>query len=107
MVYTAENRKVTIDKTSGAQYWAVKLDKLMFTWFEVSPFSSFPAHAHESEQITYVLEGELYFEVDSEVHCLKAGDCIAIPSGKEHSVWTEATGAKAVDAWSPVNKQYQ
>lgn len=107
MVYTSGNREIKTDKASGAQYWAVALEKLMFTWFEVPPFTTFSAHQHKSEQITYVLEGELFFEVDNNVHCLKTGDCITISSGKEHKVWTGAAGAKAVDAWSPVNTQYQ
>ncbi len=107
MVYMSENTEIKTDEATGAQYWVARLDKLMFTWFDVPPFATFPLHSHESEQITYVPNGELFFEVDEQTHCLKVGDCIAIPSGKEHKVWTETMGARAIDAWSPINALYR
>ena len=107
MLYTSENREIKTDAATGSAYWVARLDKLMLTWFEVPPCTVFPAHSHESEQITYVLEGALFFEMDKQVYCLEAGDCISIPSNKQHKVWTASTGAKAIDAWSPVNTHYQ
>ena len=46
----------------GAKMWAVALQKTMFTYFEAEPNCIFEKHSHESEQITMVLEGKLYFE---------------------------------------------
>jgi amino-acid N-acetyltransferase len=71
---------------SGSKYWVVKSENMMFTRFEVPPHTTFPSHAHDSEQMTYVLDGKLWFEVDDEAFVLKAGDFISIPSRKLHRV---------------------
>ena len=90
----------------GARMWAVSLEHTMLTYFEVEPHSRFESHSHESEQITMVLTGELFFEVAGTVHCIKPGEVIAIPSSVPHAVWTEALAVTAIDAWSPVMKKY-
>lgn len=104
--YPAGSHEIQLDQETQSKYWAVKSKNLMFTYFEVSPFKSFANHSHESEQMTYVLEGILFFKVEGEIYCVGSGDLISIPSFMEHSVWTEGEGAKAVDAWSPVNKNF-
>ena len=90
----------------GARMWAVSLEHTMLTYFEVEPRSRFESHSHESEQITMVLTGELFFEVAGVVHCIKPGEVIAIPSSVPHAVWTEKLAVTAIDAWSPVMKKY-
>jgi quercetin dioxygenase-like cupin family protein len=94
------------DKESGSKYWAVNGENSMLTYFEVPPNTEFTSHQHESEQITYVLEGELCFEIANKKHRLAAGDTIIIPPNKSHRVWTENKHAKAIDSWSPVNEKY-
>jgi len=88
----------------GARMWAVSLQSTTLTYFEVAPHSRFELHSHESEQITMVLSGELFFEVHGVVYCIKAGEVLAIPSLVPHAVWTERLPVTAVDAWSPVWK---
>ncbi len=91
----------------GAAMWAVAQERSMLTYFELEPRSRFERHAHEAEQITLVLEGELVFELgdDREV-VLRAGDVIAIPSNVPHATRTGASVARAVDAWSPPRAEY-
>lgn len=91
----------------GAQMWGVALDKTLLTYFEVEPNCRFERHTHESEQITMVLEGKLFFELDNETFCVKQGEVIAIPSNIPHTVFTEEGFCKAIDAWSPVMPQYR
>lgn len=91
----------------GARQWAVSLDKTMLTYFEVDPNSTFDEHTHESEQITMVLEGVLYFEQSGKVIAVNGGEVIAIPSNVPHAVYTKEASVKAIDAWSPVMKKYQ
>jgi amino-acid N-acetyltransferase len=91
----------------GARMWAVSLEHTMLTYFEVEPRSRFEPHSHESEQITMVLTGELFFEVAGVAHCIKPGEVIAIPSSVPHAVWTEELAVTAIDAWSPVMKKYE
>lgn len=91
----------------GARMWAVALKKTMLTYFEVQPHSRFESHSHESEQITLVLEGELFFEVSGRVVGVKAGEVIALPSNLPHAVFTREEAVKAVDAWSPIMEKYR
>lgn len=90
----------------GAKMWGVALSNVMLTYFEVTPNSRFEKHTHESEQITMVLSGELYVEVDEKTIKLKEGDVISLPSKIPHAVYTTELGANAVDAWSPVMEKY-
>jgi quercetin dioxygenase-like cupin family protein len=90
----------------GARMWAVGLKKTMLTYFELAPNTKFPDHSHEAEQITMVLEGELTFGYGGKTVTLKPGEVITIPSNVRHSVITGPRPCKAVDAWSPVRKEY-
>ena len=87
--------------------WGVALEKSMFTYFEVQPNSHFETHIHESEQITMVLEGEMFFEVDGKIIGVKKGEVIAIPSVVPHAVFTREAFVKVVDGCSPVVEKYK
>ncbi|MDR3564142.1 MAG: cupin domain-containing protein [Negativicutes bacterium] len=91
----------------GVAMWAVSLDKVMLTYFEVQPHKCFEAHSHASEQITMVLEGELFFETDWKVYTVGKNEVIAISSNVVHSVFTREEPVKAVDAWAPVMNKYR
>jgi len=91
---------------TGARMWAVGLEKAMLTYFEMEPNTQFPDHSHEAEQITLILEGELTFAYEGKTVTLKPGEVIAIPSNVKHSARTGGVSCKAVDAWSPVRKEY-
>jgi quercetin dioxygenase-like cupin family protein len=45
-----------------------------------------PTHTHESEQMTYVLQGALKFVVGGEEITVREGDVLHIPSGVAHQV---------------------
>ena|SRR5512143_2728791 len=90
----------------GAQMWAVGIEKSMLTYFELEPNTVFPEHAHEAEQITLILEGELTFLYEGKTVTLSPWEVIAIPSNVRHSVTTGNRKCLAVDAWSPVRKEY-
>ncbi len=86
----------------GAAYFAVALDRVMLTWFEVEPGARFERHTHEADQITMVLEGELLFELDSGREArVGPGEVMALPAGVPHAVRAGDQRVKAVDAWSP------
>lgn len=106
-LYSEEVKILQIDKETQSKYWAVKGEKLMFTYFEVPPNKTFQEHSHESEQITHVMEGKLFFQISDEVYCVGPGDCIVIPSSIPHKVWTTENQSKAVDAWTPINDKYK
>jgi quercetin dioxygenase-like cupin family protein len=104
-VYRKKDLKVKAT-VPGAQMWAVGLDKSMLTYFELEPNTIFPEHSHEAEQITLVIEGELTFLYVGKTVTLGPGEVIAIPSYVRHSVTTGNRKCRAVDAWSPVRKEY-
>jgi quercetin dioxygenase-like cupin family protein len=43
-----------------------------------------PLHTHDSEQMTYVLQGSLKFVVDGEELIVREGEVLHIPSGAPH-----------------------
>jgi quercetin dioxygenase-like cupin family protein len=106
MNYPRESLPLT-DDVPGARQWAVSLEKTMLTCFEVDPDCRFESHSHESEQITMVLEGVLYFEQGEKVVGVKGGEAIAIPAHAPHAVFTGEAAVKAVDAWSLVMAKYR
>lgn len=90
----------------GARLWAVSLKNTTLTYFEVEPNSRFETHSHESEQITTVISGVLFFQVGQIIHRIGPGEVMAIPASVPHAAWTESEAARAVDAWSPVMEMY-
>jgi mannose-6-phosphate isomerase-like protein (cupin superfamily) len=93
--------------TNGTRMWSVSLEKTMFTYFEIDPDSRFDLHSHLNEQITMVLEGELFFKFRDRIVCVKKGEVIAIPSKTPHEAFTKKSSVVAVDAWSPVMEKYR
>ena len=106
MQYYPKDTLKLADDIEGVKMWGVSLKNTQFTYFEVEPNRVFEMHHHESEQITYVLKGELYFKTEDKVVCVKAGETIAIPSNLKHGAFTKDQALKAVDAWSPINIKY-
>ena len=98
-MYYAKNRQKLRQYYINSKLLAVAPDKSVLTYFEVRPFSKFEKHSHENEQITCVLEGELYFETPDGTVKVRKGEVIAIPSNVEHSVSSKDAFVRAVDAW--------
>ncbi len=90
----------------GAAMWAVALDRTMLTYFEIAAGGRFPGHRHEAEQITLVLEGELWFELSDREVRVGPGEVLAIPSNVWHATRAGDTPVRAVDAWSPPRAAY-
>jgi quercetin dioxygenase-like cupin family protein len=64
-----------------------------------------PYHTHPHEQITYVAAGEVVFFCEGESPVtLVAGDLIAIPSGKAHTVQVRTPHARLVDSFQPIRE---
>jgi len=47
-------------------------------------------HAHDAEQINYVLEGEIWFFIEERAFHCKKGDFHRIPGGKIHWAWNRS-----------------
>jgi unsaturated pyranuronate lyase len=60
-----------------------------------------PTHQHESEQITYILEGALKFELEGKEVVVRKGEVLLIPSNVPHrAVALEDT--LDLDIFSPI-----
>jgi len=54
---------------------------------EFDPGSAFPRHRHPGEEIIYILEGELEYQIEGKPAVIyKAGEALMVPSGAIHSV---------------------
>jgi quercetin dioxygenase-like cupin family protein len=54
---------------------------------DFDPGVTFPMHSHPGEEVAYVLEGELQYQVEGKgATTLKTGDTMVIPAGVKHAV---------------------
>jgi len=72
---------------------------------ELAPGVSFPKHTHPGEEIIYVLEGALEYEVEGKpAVTLKAGEVLFIPAGTVHAAKNVGSGNAAELATYVVEK---
>jgi quercetin dioxygenase-like cupin family protein len=64
-----------------------------------------PEHRHESEQITYILEGALEFEVEGRKIVVSAGQVLRIPSNVPHSA-VALEDTLDLDIFSPIRTDW-
>jgi quercetin dioxygenase-like cupin family protein len=63
---------------------------------DLAPGVAFPKHSHPGEEIVYVIEGLLEYELEGKPPVtLKAGDVLFIPAGTVHSAKNVGTGNAA------------
>lgn len=61
-----------------------------------APGASFPRHRHPGEEIIYVLEGSIQYDVEGQgLVTLKAGDVLFVPYGVVHSAKNVGAGPAA------------
>jgi quercetin dioxygenase-like cupin family protein len=64
-----------------------------------------PAHKHESEQMTYVLEGALKFVIAGEEITVREGEVLHIPSWVEHQA-EALDDTFELDLFSPIRQDW-
>jgi len=63
---------------------------------DFAPGVAFPPHSHPGEEIAYVIEGLLEYQLDGQPPVtLKAGDVLFIPAGKIHAAKNAGSGNAA------------
>ena len=65
-------------------------------WATRAPGYHTTPHAHEAEQINYVLEGEIWFFVEERGFLCKTGDFQRIPGHKIHWAWNRSSSDAVV-----------
>jgi quercetin dioxygenase-like cupin family protein len=64
-----------------------------------------PMHAHESEQMTYVLQGALRFLVGGEEIVVREGEVLHVPSGVSHQA-EALEDTFQLDIFSPIRQEW-
>ena len=64
-----------------------------------------PMHAHESEQMTYILQGALKFLVGGEEFTVREGEVLHIPSRIEHQA-EALDDTFSLDVFSPIRRDW-
>ena len=62
---------------------------------DFAPGASFPRHTHPGEEIIYVLQGTLEYEVAGKPVTLKAGGVLFVPTGTVHAARNVRSGPAA------------
>jgi quercetin dioxygenase-like cupin family protein len=65
-----------------------------------------PPHSHSHEQITYVVQGELFLFLGEEKHHLSQGDIFLVPSDLPHCIQTISPNVRLLDCFSPIRKDF-
>lgn len=64
-----------------------------------------PEHHHESEQLSYILEGALRFTLDGREIVVRAGEVLVIPSHAPHSA-VALEDTLDLDIFSPIRQDW-
>ncbi len=59
-------------------------DRVMLAHVILKAGTVVPAHSHENEQVTYVLEGALKFDIEGREVIVREGEVLHIPSNLPH-----------------------
>ncbi|OIP90881.1 MAG: hypothetical protein COS57_12465 [Syntrophobacterales bacterium CG03_land_8_20_14_0_80_58_14] len=65
-----------------------------------------PPHSHPHEQVTYVAEGEILFFMGDESTRLAAGDVVAVPPDRPHTVQLLTAHARLIDSFTPLRQDF-
>lgn len=85
----------------GLVFRPVLGDRVMVNWVRFDPNTEAPKHAHEEEQITFVVEGEFEFDLDGDVRLMKPGMVAVIPAGVPHGARTTDSSCLEIDVFVP------
>jgi len=89
---------VTIDTLAG--------EGLMLSYVTFEPRGIVEPHSHPHEQMGLLLEGELEFTIGDETSLVRPGQMWRIPGNVKHGCQAGEQGAKALDVFHPVRKDY-
>jgi quercetin dioxygenase-like cupin family protein len=80
-------------------------DRVMVAQLFLTKGAAVPEHFHESEQISYVLEGSLKFVLEGKEVMVGKGQVLCIPSNVPHSA-VALEDTLALDTFSPIRQDW-
>ncbi len=90
-----------VEFARGLAFRPVLGERLLVNFVRYDPHSVAPMHAHEEEQVTFVVEGEFEFDLDGDVRTMRAGNAVLIPPHVPHGARTLDTPCFEIDVFSP------
>jgi quercetin dioxygenase-like cupin family protein len=88
----------------GLEFRPVVGERMMVNFVRYEPKSEAPRHAHEEEQVTFVIDGEFEFDLDGDVRVMRRGMAVLVPPGVPHSARTLHNKCFEVDVFTPPRK---
>ena len=83
----------------------ITADRLTLARFELKRGSVVPQHAHENEQVSYIVSGALKFIVDGGEVVVRAGEVLQIPPNVPHAA-EAIEDTLAIDVFTPVRQDW-
>ena len=80
-------------------------ERAMVAEISISKGGLVPLHHHESEQLSYCLEGKLKLEAEGKEFILNPGDVLVIPSNVPHSALA-LEDFRGLDIFSPIRHDW-
>jgi len=86
-LYVAQAQQPGIKRTNLQQHdLSIPGREVVQVRVDIAPGAAFPKHTHPGEEIIYVIEGSLEYEVEGKPPVtLKAGEVLFIPAGTVHA----------------------
>ena len=90
----------------GIRARAVKGERMTMAVVDLAPNAISPEHAHENEQLGFVIRGAMTMRIGDEMLELHAGDTYVIPSHVEHGAAAGPDGATVTDVFAPIRADW-
>ena len=98
--------EIALDKvTEMVSQKIVAGDREMVAQIYLKRGALIPMHAHDSEQMVYVLQGALKFLIGGEEITVREGEVLHIPSGVEHQA-EALEDTFELDFFSPIRREW-
>jgi quercetin dioxygenase-like cupin family protein len=86
----------------GVHIKAIGGEQVLMCLVRYEPGKTVPRHSHEhTEQVMYILDGEVTMTIEEETRTLKSGDTVVVNRGLEHELVSEP-GVTFMEALAPV-----
>ena len=90
-----------VEFTPGLEFRPVIGERMLVNFVRYQPNTMAPVHAHEEEQVTFVVDGEFEFDLDGDVRVMRPGMAVLVPPGVPHGAKTQDTPCYEIDVFSP------
>jgi quercetin dioxygenase-like cupin family protein len=83
----------------------ITADRVTVARFELKRGAVVPQHAHENEQVSYIISGALKFILEGRDIVVRGGELLQIPPNVPHSA-EAVEDTLAIDVFSPIRQDW-